>query len=158
MVGLKALGTGYCPSTNSRMAACCSSTGSMLAATLTDESAVTSLMANCGRLVGPALAGMVIASLGVGAACLGNPLTALAWLADRMAAVGEPLREGDVIKIGTTELAFETRGLQEHIAFFTKSAVARKDGKVGTRSSANKSAFGIDDQGKGELLIMGIQS
>ncbi|MFV3074908.1 2-keto-4-pentenoate hydratase [Niveispirillum fermenti] len=39
-------------------------------------------------------------SLGVGAACLGNPLNALIWLAERMAAVGYPLGPGDVVLSG----------------------------------------------------------
>ena len=46
VVGLKALGTGYWPSTKLRMAACCISTGWILAATFTDDVAFTALTAD----------------------------------------------------------------------------------------------------------------
>lgn len=39
-------------------------------------------------------------SFGAGAACLGNPLHALTWLAQTMAANGAPLKEGDVVLSG----------------------------------------------------------
>ncbi|GAA4573401.1 2-keto-4-pentenoate hydratase [Micromonospora coerulea] len=52
------------------------------------------------------LCGMVLehagepVSVGAGAACLGNPLHALEWLAGTLARAGDPLRAGDVVLSG----------------------------------------------------------
>jgi 2-keto-4-pentenoate hydratase len=54
----------------------------------------------------PLMCGMVMerrgepVSVGAGRACLGSPISATAWLARTMAAVGRPLREGDTVLSG----------------------------------------------------------
>ena len=40
------------------------------------------------------------AAIGVGAACMGNPLDASLWLARTMALTGRPLQAGDVLLSG----------------------------------------------------------
>lgn len=42
----------------------------------------------------------LVASTGIGAAALGNPLNAAAWLARTLAEAGEPLQEGDMLLAG----------------------------------------------------------
>lgn len=54
-------------------------------------------LSSCGMVL--TLNGQV-ASVGAGAACLGHPLNAVAWLARTLALRGDPLRAGDVVMSG----------------------------------------------------------
>ena len=75
-----------------------------------------------------------IASVGAGAACLGNPLHALQWLAATMARAGDPLKAGDVVLSGalgpmvpvTPGAAYEARisGLGSVRTCFSKEATS----------------------------------
>jgi len=93
------------------------------------------------------LAGMVLehagepVSVGAGAACLGNPLHAVAWLAGTLAREGDPLRAGDVVLSGalgpmvpvTPGAAYEARisGLGSVRTCFSRNPAGSPSGATG---------------------------
>jgi 2-oxo-3-hexenedioate decarboxylase/2-keto-4-pentenoate hydratase len=56
---------------------------------------------SCGCVLGPEQPPEILAGAGSAQDILGHPLNALAWLADHRAALGAPLRAGDVVTLGS---------------------------------------------------------
>lgn len=82
------------------------------------------------RLIGMAFTrdGDVVAT-GAGAAALGSPLTAIAWLANTLAAVGDSLHKGQFVMTGALHAALDIRAGQTYRAEFDRL------GPVGLRVS-----------------------
>jgi 2-keto-4-pentenoate hydratase len=57
-------------------------------------------------------------STGVGAACLGSPVTAVAWLAREVARRGDPLRAGEVVLAGAWGPMVSVDGPGSYLARF----------------------------------------
>jgi 2-keto-4-pentenoate hydratase len=60
-----------------------------------------------------------VVSEGAGAACLGDPLNALRWLAETAVAVGDPLRAGEVVLSGALGPMVNVRPGDEFVASIT---------------------------------------
>ena len=76
----------------------------------------------------------VVRSSGIGADCMGHPLNAVLWLARKMASVGKPLAEGDLVMSGAFGAMVPVTAGKVYfgeIAGFAPIQVAFDDGKAG---------------------------
>lgn len=87
-------------------------------------------------------------SVGAGAACLGNPLNAVVWLASTMARAGSPLRAGDVVLSGAACPMVSVTPGARYEARISGLGSVRVGFSTGRASGSDRGSAGHDDEGE----------